>query len=113
MDINAAHALLSRNGRSRSLELPSPRPVESLQPRSIAVKDAMSRCDAAHPVTVCHTETAIVAGKGNSVMPKSYSVQSVGIALVVAAAVAWSTAPVFVRLLAFDSWTIVFWRSVF
>ena len=46
-------------------------------------------------------------------MPKSYSVQSVGIALVVAAAVAWSTAPVFVRLLAFDSWTIVFWRSVF
>ena len=46
-------------------------------------------------------------------MPKSWSVQSVGVALVVAAAVAWSTAPIFVRLLAFDSWTIVFWRSVF
>jgi drug/metabolite transporter (DMT)-like permease len=46
-------------------------------------------------------------------MPRSYSVQTVGIALVIAAAVAWSTAPVFVRLLPFDSWTIVFWRSVF
>jgi drug/metabolite transporter (DMT)-like permease len=36
-----------------------------------------------------------------------------GIALVVAAAVAWSTAPFFTRLLAFDSWTILFWRGVF
>jgi drug/metabolite transporter (DMT)-like permease len=46
-------------------------------------------------------------------MLKSYSAQSVGIVLVVAAAIAWSTAPLFVRLLAFDSWTIVFWRGVF
>ena len=36
-----------------------------------------------------------------------------GIALVIAAAVAWSTAPWFVRLLALDSWTIVFWRGLF
>jgi drug/metabolite transporter (DMT)-like permease len=36
-----------------------------------------------------------------------------GIALVVAAAVAWSTAPLFVCLLALDSWTIVFWRGLF
>lgn len=36
-----------------------------------------------------------------------------GIALVVAAAVAWSTAPFFTRLLHFDSWTILFWRGLF
>jgi drug/metabolite transporter (DMT)-like permease len=36
-----------------------------------------------------------------------------GIALVALAAVAWSTAPFFTRLLPFDSWTILFWRGVF
>ena len=36
-----------------------------------------------------------------------------GIALIVAAAVAWSTAPFFTRLLHFDSWTILFWRGLF
>jgi drug/metabolite transporter (DMT)-like permease len=36
-----------------------------------------------------------------------------GIVLIVAAAVAWSTAPLFTRLLAFDSWTILFWRGLF
>jgi drug/metabolite transporter (DMT)-like permease len=36
-----------------------------------------------------------------------------GIALVVAAAIAWSTAPFFTRLLAYDSWTILFWRGLF
>jgi drug/metabolite transporter (DMT)-like permease len=36
-----------------------------------------------------------------------------GIALVVSAAVAWSTAPFFTRLLPFDSWTILFWRGLF
>jgi drug/metabolite transporter (DMT)-like permease len=36
-----------------------------------------------------------------------------GIALVVAAAVAWSTAPFFTRLLPYDSWTILFWRGIF
>jgi drug/metabolite transporter (DMT)-like permease len=36
-----------------------------------------------------------------------------GIALVLAAAVAWSTAPFFTRLLPFDSWTILFWRGLF
>lgn len=36
-----------------------------------------------------------------------------GIVLVVAAAVAWSTAPFFTRLLHFDSWTILFWRGLF
>jgi drug/metabolite transporter (DMT)-like permease len=36
-----------------------------------------------------------------------------GIALVVTAAVAWSTAAFFTRLLPFDSWTILFWRGLF
>src|SRR3989440_8433006 len=36
-----------------------------------------------------------------------------GIALVVAAAIAWSTAPFFTRLLPYDSWTILFWRGLF
>jgi drug/metabolite transporter (DMT)-like permease len=36
-----------------------------------------------------------------------------GVALVIAAAVAWSTAPFFTRLLHFDSWTILFWRGLF
>jgi drug/metabolite transporter (DMT)-like permease len=36
-----------------------------------------------------------------------------GTALVIAAAVAWSTAPFFTRLLHFDSWTILFWRGLF
>jgi drug/metabolite transporter (DMT)-like permease len=36
-----------------------------------------------------------------------------GIVLVVAAAIAWSTAPLFTRLLHYDSWTILFWRGVF
>jgi len=35
------------------------------------------------------------------------------IALIVAAAVAWSTAAFFTRLLHFDSWTILFWRGLF
>src|SRR3954468_20577200 len=37
----------------------------------------------------------------------------IGIALVIAAAVAWSTAPLFTRLLHYDSWTILFWRGLF
>src|SRR3954447_22420198 len=36
-----------------------------------------------------------------------------GLALVTAAAVAWSTAPFFTRLLPFDSWTILFRRGLF
>src|SRR3954464_6465168 len=36
-----------------------------------------------------------------------------GIVLVVTAAIAWSTAPFFTRLLPFDSWTILFWRGLF
>src|SRR5215475_8457001 len=36
-----------------------------------------------------------------------------GIILIVAAAIAWSTAPFFTRLLHFDSWTILFWRGLF
>ncbi|MGE0284952.1 MAG: hypothetical protein AB7I42_02670 [Bradyrhizobium sp.] len=36
-----------------------------------------------------------------------------GIILVIAAAIAWSTAPFFTRLLSHDSWTILFWRGVF
>jgi drug/metabolite transporter (DMT)-like permease len=36
-----------------------------------------------------------------------------GILLVVASSIAWSTAPFFVRQLAYDSWTILFWRGIF
>ncbi len=46
-------------------------------------------------------------------MAKTSSVHGVGMALVASAAVAWSTAPLFVRLLPFDSFTILFWRGVF
>jgi drug/metabolite transporter (DMT)-like permease len=42
-----------------------------------------------------------------------YSTRYLGIALVVAAAVAWSSAPFFIRLLPLDSWTILFWRGIF
>src|ERR1700709_2543044 len=46
-------------------------------------------------------------------MSESHRQHRTGIALVVAAAVAWSTAPFFTRLLPFDSWTILFWRGLF
>src|SRR6185369_6101399 len=46
-------------------------------------------------------------------MTEARSPHRLGILLVVAAAVAWSTAPFFTRLLAHDSWTILFWRGVF
>jgi len=41
------------------------------------------------------------------------SERRLGIALVTAAAVAWSTAPFFTRLLPFDPWTILFYRGLF
>ena len=44
---------------------------------------------------------------------RGQSQHRLGIALVVAAAFAFSTAPFFTRLLAYDSWTILFWRGVF
>ena len=46
-------------------------------------------------------------------MTETVSQRRTGIALVVAAAVAWSTAPFFTRLLHLDSWTILFWRGLF
>lgn len=46
-------------------------------------------------------------------MGQPRSERGLGIALVVAAAIAWSTAPFFTRLLPFDPWTILFWRGVF
>jgi drug/metabolite transporter (DMT)-like permease len=46
-------------------------------------------------------------------MVEARSQQRLGIALVVAAAIAWSTAPFFTRLLPYDSWTILFWRGLF
>ena len=36
-----------------------------------------------------------------------------GVALVTAAAVAWSLAGFFTRLIPLDAWTILFWRGVF
>jgi drug/metabolite transporter (DMT)-like permease len=46
-------------------------------------------------------------------MAESQHQHHTGIVLVVAAAVAWSTAPLFTRLLPYDSWTILFWRGLF
>lgn len=46
-------------------------------------------------------------------MTGAHSDNRLGIALVIAAAVAWSTAPFFTRLLPFDPWTILFWRGLF
>jgi drug/metabolite transporter (DMT)-like permease len=46
-------------------------------------------------------------------MTEAASQRRTGIVLVIAAAVAWSTAPFFTRLLPFDSWTILFWRGLF
>jgi drug/metabolite transporter (DMT)-like permease len=46
-------------------------------------------------------------------MAEARSQHRLGIALVVAAAIAWSTAPFFTRLLPYDSWTILFWRGLF
>ena len=46
-------------------------------------------------------------------MPQADRQQRAGIALIIAAAIAWSTAPFFVRSLHFDSWTILFWRGLF
>jgi drug/metabolite transporter (DMT)-like permease len=46
-------------------------------------------------------------------MVETRSQRRLGIALVVTAAIAWSTAPFFTRLLAYDSWTILFWRGLF
>src|SRR5258708_10451333 len=45
-------------------------------------------------------------------MATPHSQHRAGIALVASAAVAWSTAPFFTRLLPFDSWTILFWRGL-
>src|SRR6478609_4979118 len=46
-------------------------------------------------------------------MTGAHSQHRKGIVLVVAAAIAWSTAPLFTRLLPYDSWTILFWRGLF
>ena len=46
-------------------------------------------------------------------MTDAHSQRRLGIVLIIAAAVAWSTAPFFTRLLSYDSWTILFWRGVF
>jgi drug/metabolite transporter (DMT)-like permease len=48
-----------------------------------------------------------------TVVAEAESERRKGISLVVAAAVAWSTAAFFTRLLPFDSWTILFWRGLF
>jgi drug/metabolite transporter (DMT)-like permease len=46
-------------------------------------------------------------------MTEACSKHRLGIALVAAAAAFWSTAPFFTRLLAYASWTILFWRGLF
>jgi len=49
----------------------------------------------------------------NPEMTGTHSQHRIGIALVVGASIAWSTAPFFTRLLPYDSWTILFWRGLF
>ena len=46
-------------------------------------------------------------------MSESHRQHRTGVVLVIAAAIAWSTAPFFTRLLPLDSWTILFWRGLF
>jgi drug/metabolite transporter (DMT)-like permease len=46
-------------------------------------------------------------------MTDAHSQRRLGIVLIIAAAIAWSTAPFFTRLLNYDSWTILFWPGVF
>lgn len=46
-------------------------------------------------------------------MPDPHLRHRNGVLLVAAAAVAWSTAPFFTRLLPLDAWTILFWRGLF
>ncbi len=53
------------------------------------------------------------APRSSHLISESHRQHRTGIALVVAAAVAWSTAPLFTRLLVYDSWTILFWRGLF
>ena len=50
---------------------------------------------------------------GTDRMTTTRAQHHLAILLVVLAATAWSTAPYFVRLLPYDSWTILFWRGVF
>jgi drug/metabolite transporter (DMT)-like permease len=45
--------------------------------------------------------------------PAEHAAHRVGVALVTASAVAWSTAGFFTRLIAVDTWTLLFWRGVF
>ena len=58
-----------------------------------------------------HKRVSLNQGSGLNMRPQSQ--HHLGLVLVTAAAVAWSTAPFFTRLLPFDSWTILFWRGVF
>jgi drug/metabolite transporter (DMT)-like permease len=51
--------------------------------------------------------------RGHRPVSDTASQRRTGVVLLVAAAVAWSTAPFFTRLLPLDSWTIIFWRGVF
>jgi drug/metabolite transporter (DMT)-like permease len=46
-------------------------------------------------------------------MAGAHAQKNTAMLLVVLAATAWSTAPYFVRVLPYDSWTILFWRGVF
>jgi drug/metabolite transporter (DMT)-like permease len=46
-------------------------------------------------------------------MTDAHSQRRLGTLLIIAAAIAWSTAPFFTRLLPYDSWTILFWRGLF
>jgi drug/metabolite transporter (DMT)-like permease len=46
-------------------------------------------------------------------MPGAPGQKNLAMLLVVLAATAWSTAPYFVRVLPYDSWTILFWRGIF
>lgn len=46
-------------------------------------------------------------------MAGAHAQKNTAMLFIVLAATAWSTAPYFVRVLPYDSWTILFWRGVF
>src|SRR4051812_25602051 len=100
--------------------LPAPRTSRSAKASPCSRKSAArnSACPSAAPMWRSGRglevrERASELRGGASEVTGARSQHRLGIALVVAAAIAWSTAPFFTRLLAYDSWTILFWRGLF
>ena len=103
--------MVHRQGLCRSrLRLCFASPSQDQIRQGVAVLAEVCRKEFGVPARIANVETrfgptTLVAG--------AQSQHRLGIALVVGAAIAWSTAPFFTRLLPFDSWTILFWRGLF